>query len=335
MSGGTIQIVNGVAQTQLGGRAESSFPAVSTAIIYSAQAYCAFPRVLKLADGSGYLIACKGGDSHNGAGSGKILFSSDFVTWTVRATIEPESPRVQLQDPVLCQHVDGRLQLVTRHGTYPTLAQVNRVQYSSDNGATWTTATAIAGLDEYAYATARVGSSIYLSSYNLTNAARLYRFTGDTTVELVSTISDQGSEVGLCEASNGDIVAHCRHTPGGVDAAASTVRSASYPFTSWTTQTTWSPWHGQVIRRAPDGSLWGLGRWFHNPTAVSGASITAVAKYDGYTPRVIAYLPPISSSEWGDCGYGDLVWIGAETLPRAIYYAPGGTTTAIYTATIT
>lgn len=328
-----IQLVGGVAHVQAGSEGADSFPVVASSLIYSSQAYSAFPRALKLADGSGYLIALKGGASHEGAGDGRILFSADFSTWSVRATIAPESPTNTVQELVLCQHADGRVQLITRHFTLGSQASRNRVQYSSDNGATWTATEAITGPTGNAYMTARVGDDIFLSTYNATNAANLYRFTADTAAEFVANVggATANCEAAFCATASGEIVAHIRHEPNG---AASTIVSAVAPYTSWTTRGTWNPWHGQVIRRAPDGTLWGLGRWFHSPASVAGASITAVVRYDGHTPRVVAYLPPLSPSAWGDCGYGDLVWVGSESYPRAVYYAPGGTTTAIYIATI-
>lgn len=327
-----IQVVGGVAQLQTGTDGSSSFPSVASSLIYSAQAYSSFPRALKLADGSGYLIALKGGVSHEGAGDGKILFSSDFSSWSVRATISPESPTNAVQELLLCQRSDGRVALISRHYTLTTQASRNRIQYSSDNGATWTP-TAAFGADDYAYFATRVGEDIYLAAYNNSDEVNLYKFTGDTSVELISNIgtATANSETAICVQDDGTMIAHIRHEPNG---SASTIRSAPPPYTSWTTRGLWNPWHGQVIRKGPDGSLWGLGRWFHKPTAVGGAAITALIRYNGWEPEVVAYLPPLSVSDCGDCAYGDLVWVGSETYPRAVYYAPGGTTTAIYSATI-
>jgi len=327
----SVTIVDGVANLGAGFPAAPSFPfAITTSLIYSAQAYSAFPRALKLASNAGYLIALKGGTSHVGSSSGIILFSSDFVTWEVRSTIAPVSPTNTVQEFALSYHSDGRIQLITRHFTDGVHASRNRVQYSGDNGETWTSPAEITGASGFAYQSTRVGESIYFTCYDNAGAVSLYRFTADATVELVSTFGDAtaNSESGICVDADGTMIAHVRHEPNG---PASSLYTAPAPYTSWTNRGTWFPWHGQIIRASPANELWGVGRWFHRPTAAAGSAITALVKYDGFTPKIIAYLPPLSSI-WQDVGYGDLVWVGAETYPRIVFYAPGGTTTAIYTA---
>jgi hypothetical protein len=56
---------------------------------------------------------------------------------------------------------------------------------------------------------------------------------------------------------------------------------------------------------------------------------------DGTTLKPIAFLPPSTTTDWGDTGYGDVLFVG--DVPHAIYYGqPGGIAgqVSIYQATI-
>lgn len=327
----TIPLQSGGIYLPGGTQGAPSFPAVAATLIYSAAAYSAFPRALKLSDGSGYLIAFKAGVSHVGAGNAVVLHSSDFSTWTTRAALSGSvEGKDASMDNWMCHTPDGRIQMLCRYLPVPS---IKRVRYSSDNGVTWTSP-ADYGNNDAAFNQIVIGSNLFTAVYSQSSGyTKLIRWTGDTTVEDYATIStapaDAEPAVGI--GPDGIAVAHIRH---GTDGAISSIYTAPAPYTTWTHRLDWHPWHGQVIRAAPDGTLWGLGRWFQKPTAAAGAAITAVIRYDGHAPRVVAYLPPLSAN-WGNVGYGDLVWVGSEEYPRAVYYAEGGTACAIFTATIT
>jgi hypothetical protein len=243
-----------------------------------------------------------------------------------------------VQNPALSLCPDGRIQCAARHYNNAGPVNINRICYSSDNGATWGAWQTVDIPDaDFIYSCQWYGGVNYVLTFNPTAGgggnAKLWVGTGDTTFTEHATLltGTAGGESAIAFLPDDTAVGIVRV---GTWPLAGKVITSPAPYTTWTSANLTVPVHGMGMT-VHNGIAYGLTRWFN--AGVNGAypACTAVFRMDGTTLVPLAFLPPSTTTDWGDTGYGDVLFVG--DVPHAIYYGQPANIAgqvSIYQATI-